>query len=1149
MMYFFLEIIIFIAEFFPGLQLKPVGQQKGGPQKKPENTKTDCHSEEKDESKSATPKPAAGSETTRAQVLSGRRGMTQSAKVSDQNDVFIKKSITDVSRADAVTSDNATNSSVPKVNIEPAMINISFRRSEEDPTVSNGLEDIEQNESRSIDLLPGTQNSEPSATIEETANGLQDFGDNVAEEEPSSTVQDVLLKTEEAAHQRTREELTRLEYWCKRLEDENTGLQRQVEDAGRENSRIQRQLHHAENEIMGFSTELSGAEGRIHEFMNSTGMYLSMIEQLRNQAIDLNADITWYIQLGVKFYVRLQKVEKLLSPYDSVFAEYRSLMREAAQYFSNLVDARYENGDVHDDVTRFEEIDDNDHNEELEDDQENDGVHSLVTNEDIYDTKPANKVNTIQANENVTALADDNTPFPGHPKRPGTAKGVPISVLTVISGDTPQSPSTSVFEDPDQQTQQAPSPAAPAFPVDFGFSVVRVIPEEKCKTTAVQATVQNPARNTEASSISNRRAHGRGGIERGRGRPGHGRNRGKMPLRRSSGSSLGNSVESINAAIGSSPVAKASSANHILSGSSAKAEDKRDATTPHRPTVSTVSSTPVTADSKTLGTTPEVEHETESPQVAGYAPMFGSDVFAKSYTSVSNSRATFGEFNFDNVDEYQKQPNPFTPATEGNDISPGLEFDFGSLPKATPFQQNIHIFPIAMEHVEEDSSTNTYGNKSICDHRLVNSSSSKSKIRPTGMAKTPLTPAVFEISRESHREESVASCSSSVTEANSVFHIPGRYDPIAFDMDTIIAPSLAKHYTKLTQSTHTKARLREARAGKRKVTSYQPEPPKRPTWAPFSSRETLKVPPVWMPVSPTIRPSEFEHKKGESSKSQFLGVAKEEAHVAKVKDWITSVAPLDKGKGAAQKPNSQPSSGNQMRQGTEAADMKRPVTVEDIFNLTNGIAQMSIEPSMDLLCMSKKKIKVQLSGDWNVSGLCNYTPDDLEKGPIFGRFLDVDSETNGFGLTVKRQQAADADAGTANEAGFQSEIKQREVTDRQERTGSQDQRGTDSAVAGSGQEHRSHRSCGTDAAVQTNGQRGEGHESGKTNSDTESSDQDEGFYRPPKTDPAHPSDGQSSPQTEETYTSPYSLRGAFSNENATPRKKFISRWSLRYRKD
>ena len=352
--------------------------------------------------------------------------------------------------------------------------------------------------------------------------------------------------------------------------------------------------------------------------------------------------------------------------------------------------------------------------------------------------------------------------------------------------------------------------------------------------------------------------------------------------------------------------------------------------------------------------------------------------------------------------------SPFTLATGGNDVSPSLDSDFGSPTKAAPLQQNINIFQIPMEHVEEDSSTNTYGKKSNRDHRLVGSSSSKSKSRLTGMAETPLTPAVFEISRGSQHENSVASRSYSVTEANSVFHIPRRYDPMVFVMDTVIASSLAAHHAKLNQSTNTEARLREARAGKRKVTGYQPEPPKRPTWAPFSPGETIKVLPVWMPVSPTIRPFEFEHKKGESSRSQFLGVTREEAHMAKVKEWIASIAPLDKGNSSAQKPNSQPSSRNQMKRDTKAAEMKKPITVEEIFDLTIGIAQMSIEPSMGSFCEPKQEIKVQLSGDWNVSGLCNYTPDDLEKGPIFGRFLDVDSETNGFAFTVKNQQAADS---------------------------------------------------------------------------------------------------------------------------------------------
>ncbi|CAD6593338.1 MAG: hypothetical protein ASARMPREDX12_007092 [Alectoria sarmentosa] len=164
--------------------------------------------------------------------------------------------------------------------------------------------------------------------------------------------------------------------------------------------------------------------------------------------------------------------------------------------------------------------------------------------------------------------------------------------------------------------------------------------------------------------------------------------------------------------------------------------------------------------------------------------------------------------------------------------------------------------------------------------------------------------------------------------------------------------------------------------------------------------------------------------------------------------------------------------------------------------------------------------------------------------------IALNGPVQAFGRTVWTiGRPVDSDAGTAIEAGYQSEIKQREVTGRQERPEGLDQRGIESAVVGSDQQQRGHESRGTDAAVQTDDQKGEGHESGRTNSDTGTCDQDEGSYQPLETDPAAPSDRPSSPPTEETYKSPYSLRGAFSNENATPRKKFISRWSLRYRKD
>lgn len=142
----------------------------------------------------------------------------------------------------------------------------------------------------------------------------------------------------------------------------------------------------------------------------------------------------------------------------------------------------------------------------------------------------------------------------------------------------------------------------------------------------------------------------------------------------------------------------------------------------------------------------------------------------------------------------------------------------------------------------------------------------------------------------------------------------------------------------------------------------------------------------------------------------------------------------------------------------------------------------------------------------------------------------------GFGVTVKERQTADSEAGVAEESDDQSEVKPRETmggqegTDGQEHTGKQDQLESNSV------RHQ-------------NVQNGGSNELGKTDSDAGSNDQNCESHQPSERNLAVPSDEQSSSQTGETYTSPYSLRGAFDFENTTPKKKFISPWSLKYRKE
>ncbi|KAF6224581.1 hypothetical protein HO173_013021 [Letharia columbiana] len=325
----------------------------------------------------------------------------------------------------------------------------------------------------------------------------------------------------------------------------------------------------------------------------------------------------------------------------------------------------------------------------------------------------------------------------------------------------------------------------------------------------------------------------------------------------------------------------------------------------------------------------------------------------------------------------------------------------------------------------------------------------------------------------------------------------------------VIAPSLVAHHNKLTQSTNTEAGLREARAGQETVAGYQPEPPPTTYLGSLLAKGEKQVPPVWTPVSPTIRPIEILGKKGESSKSQYLRTAQEEVHIAKVRNWISSIAPRGKDKDAAQTLNAHSSTGTQPGRGTKAIDMDEALTVEGPFSLRNGLARLSLGPSMKPTpAPEKKETKVQLSRDWNVSGIGKYTPKDLEKGPLFGRFsgaktstLEGNAETNAFGPMTKELHAAVSETGSAKEGDSLPGVRETKVTGRLEQSAGQEDakgqepRGAKNAVVDSRREPRGIEPRGTDQSVQTNGRDGESDQIVKADSAAESSGQD-GTSRP-----------------------------------------------------
>lgn len=853
-----------------------------------------------------------------------------------------------------------------------ALVNAALNQNGYQKTYGNsaavvGLEKKEQEESGGMEPTPEVQNSGDSVSFQcNVQNGVE----NTAAAEVSTMEQEDLLRAEQAAHQEIREALSRLDEWCNLVEDENTRFREQIEDTQRETRRMQRQLHNAEDESTRIQTRLSGAEGQIQDLVNSTKLYLSTIERLQAQVVNLNANVSRYTQLGTNFYGRLQNAEKFMNPEDGLFAAYKRLMSDAARYFCTPASAGGQdcrNGYVHDDDVRFEELDETDDNEEdgssqesdQENDQENIQENNQENDQEIYeendgaymlgksmvtrDHMPAGKVNAIHSDDDIAPMDDDDSTYPHRPMRPGTANRVPRSVFAARSGHAARSPSSSVSEDSAQQGRQASEEAAPAFAIDFNFSASSEKSEQKSETTAVTEPVQEPAEPAKEpeynAKASNTSVHGRRGIERGWAQSGRGTTRVKMPLRASRGTRSGNGRKGTNAGAISSP-ASASTAfpiNYGFAERSVNTDSKREATT-RGAFGSQKSESPSPAQSKPFETASEVEQTQTSAQEGRIATSVESNPeFSATSIASPNTFSSSGS---------HLQPSASstsTPAMEANNSPSSLDLHSWPPQATPPTQQTINIFSSPAQYIEEQSQ------------------SSVSTSRVTEQA------------------------------------------------GDLADRSLNSVGVELIRSKNTEDGLREARAGKAKATRYAPDPPKwlKWNWEPFSPKPPKKVPPVWMPVSPTIRPFEFENRKGESSKSQRSGAAQEEAHVAKVKGWIASIAPRKTSKKTGRRQN------------------ERNVGQEDV----GGHEQSRSDSSPQ-----------------------NIVHDDGNKEP---------AKTN-LG------------------------------------TGSTDQR------------DKSHQPLGMESAA--------------TNDDG-----------PPT-------------QTEEVYTSPYTLAGAFKFENAPRKKRYIPPWSLRYRK-
>ena len=563
--------------------------------------------------------------------------------------------------------------------------------------------------------------------------------------------------------------------------------------------------------------------------------------------------------------------------------------------------------------------------------------------------------------------------------------------------------------------------------------------------------------------------------------------------------------------------------------------------------------------------------------------------------------------------------------------------------ESTPLPEaSQRIFSTPFEIAVEISGVKASGRKSNRKDGRGRQQSSQNKSRPPSMSELAYNPAVFDTSWPSQLEKFLRSSSPGVTdnedsEPSEVEKEPGSQILGAGDANVdataaVIDPSLEAQYNMLTQSTNTVTGLRKARNGKAMMTGSEPRypPPEntpRVTWAPFppvTKKSPLdlmnELPLDWMlPTPPTIRPSDVQDRTGESSRSQHPSAVQNGTHMANVKAWIDSIAPLEKGVDAVKtlnirpprvtrkaqdakntksqtlvaKPSSEnqtgeaewavdgqtqdtkPSFGIQTRRSTQAAHMDPPPFEEGLWSLINGIRNLSLGPSIDTAGKSKKESKVRLSGnsnvngqghtenlgnlingmrdlslgpsvdaagrsdeesrvrlsgDWNVSGRGQYGPKDLDKGPIFGRFLERKTKVANPGFTAKQQRLAIPKIIITKASDDKSKSTQSVVMpSKVGMTGQKDAAGQ--------KEHE------TASPVPISDQQRNANEPRTT------AQQDVGTDQPAMTTSATESTAQNAvhqppPQTEEAYVSVYSLQGA-SYEIAAPKKKYVSPFSIR----
>ena len=227
------------------------------------------------------------------------------------------------------------------------------------------------------------------------------------------------------------------------------------------------------------------------------------------------------------------------------------------------------------------------------------------------------------------------------------------------------------------------------------------------------------------------------------------------------------------------------------------------------------------------------------------------------------------------------------------------------------------------------------------------------------------------------------------------------------------------------------------------------------------------------------------------------------------------------------------------------------VSNENLESLINGIRDLSLGPLVDAAGRSTRESRVQLSGDWNVSGLGQYSPKDLDNSPVFGRCLGTKAEVRDPGFTAKEEWISAPEIEITKEIDHECKKAQTVVKPSKERSTRQidaecqEQHQTTSPVPISEQQNNTNKPRAAAHPVQSMTQDITTNQLAMTSSPSETTPQNALPHPPLETRPTTPRDSQPPPPpSEEVYVSVYSLQG-LSYPDAVPKTRRRDPFSLR----